>query len=67
MAHKRKGGLILQAKNLDGFIWQCFGRPGHEGHHIHPLVRNLVGAQPEKEKAEKSLSAAHAVLKLEVE
>lgn len=38
MGRKRKSGLTLQAKERDGYICQCCGRPGDEGHHIHPLV-----------------------------
>lgn len=33
----RKPGLTMQAKKRDGFICQCCGRYGDEGHHVHPL------------------------------
>ena len=35
---KRKPGLPRKAKERDGYICQCCGRPCDEGHHIHPLV-----------------------------
>ena len=35
---KRNPAVIKAAKRRDGFICQCCGILGEEGHHIHPLV-----------------------------